>query len=189
MDSLDPDFLKPIDQVFHADFRNTLNFPSEEAAFREHYRMISSIALDAAVHNDIKVQFETAKNVFLYSFYAYRLGMVGLKQAFAALELGLRRYVGEPEEQEGKRRPHNGLTVLLERAHARGMYDVSLIKPHLKFENFIKLIKNFRNQLAHGTHILLPPHLAISIVQDCATVLNQVCNHIKANNLRQIREG
>lgn len=189
-DSFQPDFLKPLDKVFFADERNVYGFPSVEIAFRQHYQLIEKIELNGNVHNDIKVQFETAKNVLFYSFFAYRLGMVGLKQAFAALELGLRRYVGEPENPVGKKRPHNGLTALLERAHKKGMFSTNnLNNPNLTFDDFLRIVKGFRNQLAHGTHTLFPPSHVTPIVHDCASVLNQVFDYVKINNLRQSRDG
>jgi hypothetical protein len=189
MNNFTPDFLKPFDQVFQPDLRNIYIYSEATIGFQEHYKMIADITLNETVHDDVKVQFETAKNVLLYSFFAYRLGMVGLKQAFAALELGLRRYVGESADPASKKKLRNGLTALLERAHTQGMFTAGLIKPGLAFEDFLKIMKDFRNRLAHGTHILMPPHVIMPIVQDCAAVLNQVYDHVKANNLCHSIDG
>lgn len=55
-----------------------------------HHAKIAAIQLNANVPEPIAIQFETAKNLYLYAWHVYRFYMVALTQALTALEFGLR---------------------------------------------------------------------------------------------------
>lgn len=56
----------------------------------DHYQAVCDLKTNSAVPADILVQYETAKNLYLYAWFVYRFFSVAEHQALAALELGLR---------------------------------------------------------------------------------------------------
>lgn len=46
--------------------------------------------LHSGVHKDVATHFETTRNLYLYSFYNYRFGMVAEMHAYASIELALK---------------------------------------------------------------------------------------------------
>lgn len=55
-----------------------------------HHRDISAIQLSPAVPQSVAIQFETARNLYLYAWHVYRFYMVAQSQALFTLEFGLR---------------------------------------------------------------------------------------------------
>lgn len=55
-----------------------------------HHARIDAIRLGPAVPEPIAIQFETARNLYLYAWHVYRFYMVAEVQALTTLELGLR---------------------------------------------------------------------------------------------------
>lgn len=60
------------------------------ATLSEQHADISGFELTQAVPLDIRVHFETAKNLYLYAWFVYRFYPVAEQQALATLEFGLR---------------------------------------------------------------------------------------------------
>jgi len=54
------------------------------------HERISKYELDEAIPVEIRVQFETAKNLYLYSWFVFRFFNVAEHQAYITLELGLK---------------------------------------------------------------------------------------------------
>lgn len=55
-----------------------------------HHAEIARVQLSPAVPGPIAVQFETARNLYLYAWHVYRFYMVAATQALTTLEFGLR---------------------------------------------------------------------------------------------------
>lgn len=66
-----------------------------EDSLAEHHADIAKILLSPNVPTDVVIQFETAKNLYLYAWYVYRFYPVAEHQALTCLELGLRERIGE----------------------------------------------------------------------------------------------
>jgi len=183
----DPDHLKPIDRVFEADARSgsLVKLPSgEQVAFDWHYEQISNIQLSAKVFADIKTQFETAKNAYLYSWFAYRLAMVAWLQAYSSLELTL-RLTAETQGFKIRR-----LRRLLEKANSEKWIDFDEFIKTKSAEEYIKIKCNFRNNLSHGSHLLLSPEMILPFISDCACMINQVFEkELLINKGSSVRDG
>ena len=54
------------------------------------HELVAAFELSAAVPLDIRVHFETAKNLYLYAWFVYRFYPVAEQQALVTLEFGLR---------------------------------------------------------------------------------------------------
>lgn len=125
------DKLKVLDEICSADVRNSFfsRFDAmgiREDSLTEHYVEIDRIRLSSDVSNDVAIQFETARNLYLYAWYVYRFYPVAQHQVLACLELGLRERLGRSLPKSYLRRP----------------YDVPTMRPLLKYAIDIGLIKN-----------------------------------------------
>jgi hypothetical protein len=75
--------------VMDPDPRNAY-FGPYPPSLEERHKDIAALVLNFTVPEEVAIQFETARNLYLYAWYVYRFHMVAAKQAYATLELGLR---------------------------------------------------------------------------------------------------
>ncbi len=92
-----PEYLKPLGFVCDADPRSVSfsvldpkinKYRTKELT--DHYNNISQYALKPSVPEDIVIQFETAKNLYLYAWYVYRFYNVAEHHVLTCLEFALR---------------------------------------------------------------------------------------------------
>lgn len=89
-------------------------------ALADRYEDIRGFELNLAVPHSIRVHFETAKNLYLYSWFVYRFFPVAEQQALTSLEFALRERLPPLEDTpEGKPR-REGLALRLQRARKLG---------------------------------------------------------------------
>lgn len=120
--------LRPAKHTCEPDPRNTMfvridgtNGTSRPIELGDHHELISGYVLHAGVPREIVLQFETARNVYLYAWFVYRFYPVGEHQCLACLELALRERLKE-EIRTGKvkgKRP--SLRLLLKYAVDNGL--------------------------------------------------------------------
>ncbi|MEG3620115.1 hypothetical protein V5T82_16745 [Magnetovibrio sp. PR-2] len=135
---------------------------------------------------DIRVQFDVSRNLYIYSWYVYRFTSPAQAQAYATLELALRTRFEELGIKFNKRR--DGLSVLLQKAIKKGFLRDGGF-PHLKHtpiadsldpngveycQMLPKIISTFRNSFAHGgtTLLNLPPSLMA--LQATSAIIHQI---------------
>jgi hypothetical protein len=104
----DPERLRPPEFACEPDPRNTIfvrinltDGTSQPIELADHHEGVSACVLHAGVPEDIVIQFETARNVYLYSWFIYRFFPVAEHQSLACLELALRLRLKE-EIRTGK---------------------------------------------------------------------------------------
>src|SRR5438874_1095731 len=110
----DPEKLRPAELACEPDPRSSGWVKSDSATgaarpitLADHHDAVARFVLHTNVPQDIVMQFETAKNVYLYAWFIYRFYNVAEHQSFACLELAL-RYRLKQEIATGKvwgRRP------------------------------------------------------------------------------------
>ncbi len=127
----DSDTLRTPLTVCQPDSRSpTTSFLTNEPLTIEHqHSAVSELVLHKGVPGDIRVQFETTKNLYLYAWFVYRFYPVAKHHAYTCLEFALRERF-EPEllaAGEKKREFGPGLKRLLSYAVKSGV---------LKDENF-----------------------------------------------------
>ena len=100
--NFDPERLRPAEYVCEADPRNTMfvrvdriNGTSRVIELTDHHEQISAYVLHAGVPQEIVLQFETARNVYLYAWFVYRFYPVAEHHSLACLELALRERLKE----------------------------------------------------------------------------------------------
>jgi hypothetical protein len=126
-----PDYLRTPDTVCKPDSRSPkTDFLSDQPLTIEYqHSAVADISLHQGVPEDIRVQLETTKNLYLYAWFVYRFYPVAEHHAYTCLELALReRFELEMlAAGETKREFGPGLKRLLTYAVKKG---------HLRDENF-----------------------------------------------------
>jgi hypothetical protein len=88
-----------------------------------HHAVIAAIQLNPAVPETVAIQFETARNLYLYAWHVYRFYMAAAAQALSSLEFGLRECLParlpEPYQKPWQKQPM--LAGLLGYAIAQGL--------------------------------------------------------------------
>jgi hypothetical protein len=131
-----PELLRPLEQVCKPDPRNTsFVTPDHETGnyipleLRDLHEAVSKHALHAKVPEDIMMQFETARNLYLHAWFVYRFYPVCEHHALACLELALRKRY-EPEAPKKYRNKRDGKLYL------KGALHYTIDRGHVKHEGF-----------------------------------------------------
>jgi hypothetical protein len=91
MEPLNPaDTLRGLEGISTPDPRMIIGVEDPSAAFRLRHHAISGLQLREWVPSDVRIHFETAKNVLLYAWCVYRFHMVAEQYALSTLEFALR---------------------------------------------------------------------------------------------------
>lgn len=127
----EPDFLRSVETVCQPDRRSPVSdfITNEPITIQYQHDAVAKYVLHSGVPEDIRIQFETSKNLYLYAWFVYRFYPVAKLHAYTCLELALRgRFEADAisaRSQPDKREP--GLWELLSYAVKFG---------YLKNENF-----------------------------------------------------
>jgi hypothetical protein len=122
-----PDGLKPLGAIHCVDPRSDNQamldvFKPGASALNEHHSEVEKLRLNKAVPEAVATQFETAKNLYLYSWFVYRFFPVAEHHALTCLEFGLRlRFPGCLPKRIGGKQPAPTLRPLLKYAIATGV--------------------------------------------------------------------
>jgi hypothetical protein len=134
------DLFRGLTEIDQADVRSSFFSRFDEEGIREdslaqHHADIARIELSPHIPSDVVIQFETARNLYLYAWYVYRFYPVAQHQALTCLELGLRERIGQSLPAKYLRRPT----------------DVPTMRPLLRYAIDCGLIKNeaFRQWREH----------------------------------------
>ncbi|MEK6669353.1 MAG: hypothetical protein AABZ19_11060 [Pseudomonadota bacterium] len=105
------------------DIRTKVMAGDVSASLAVHHADIEAIRLSGAVPEPIAIQFETARNLYLYAWHVYRFYMVAKVQALTTLELGLRTYLPDrlPEPYQRPRQKQPMLAGMLGYAIDEGL--------------------------------------------------------------------
>lgn len=163
----------------------------------DHWQDIATIDLHESVPRVIRVHFETARNLLLYSWFAYRFHQVAEMHAYASVEYALRQRAGLPLRG---RKPN--LKVLLRQAVAEGWIrdegfrrfrevaarraeyeEMEAIVTGRELDpnsaevwSYVRMLANvlpeFRNKLAHGSAMLAPSGKRTLAL--CCDLINQL---------------
>lgn len=145
---------------------------------------VAHYTLSPNVPKDVFVSFETARNLYLYSYFVYRFTVVSSLQAYTALEYALREkaiLAGIPKciGDKGKEVPitlYNSLYMAIkrgwiadtmfakegERVSARNLYCKGLMAS----------IPRLRNTLGHGSFTLYPQPQALLTLKIVSEIIN-----------------
>ena len=107
--------LRDPDSVMAPDPRTGMSFGQASLSLAAHHADIARIQLSTAVPEPIAIQFETARNLYLYAWHVYRFYMVASTQALSTLEFGLRERLPTrlPKPYQGERQKKPMLAGML----------------------------------------------------------------------------
>ncbi|WP_018149719.1 hypothetical protein [Leeia oryzae] len=116
------DALRSADSVWEPDERNAFFASSRSkhahVSLAVRQQTVAGFKLDNAVPLDIRVHFETAKNLYLYAWFVYRFHPVAEHYALVSLEFALKERLMLLHGENGNK-PPRGLSDLLKEASSR----------------------------------------------------------------------
>jgi hypothetical protein len=169
--------------------------------FSEFRRSITKLALTSNQHEDVAIAFNTARNLFLYSWYVYRFFPVSELQALASLEFALRRVAKQHHKKTRNLGPLLSLAIsenwiseknILQfqrlkslRETATGLFmdlpytlEASDPLPIPEYPNYLDVLKKvlpeLRNIYAHGDSVLKQPASAYLTLEICRDLIDQL---------------
>lgn len=193
------DCLKKLDSIFEPDPRNLKYEIYDEKlrryrpfTFEDHYRTVEELKLHEGVPDDVFIQFEKARNLYLYTWFFYRFEQIVEMQAYAVTEFALRvRYGGNTRKTLKPLLDHAVKNGWLKNEGFRGYQrkirqrerDLELIDSEaverLKEEKkgsyvgvLAKTLPSLRNIHAHGGPTLHPN--SYTTLEICCDIINQL---------------
>lgn len=194
MQQVEIDTLKPYVELLEPDTKQkyfaVVNRETGEArpiTLRDKHEAVVSIMLASDVPQEIREHFDTARNLYVYSWFVYRFNQVAELHAFSSLEFALKKKCGDSPM---------GLKKLLERAVERGwildsgfryfrpVVDEAASENEIDRDNpdakdvqdycrtLIDMLPFIRNELAHGSRMLHPN--ALTTLEIVADLINQL---------------
>lgn len=155
--------LKKLEEVFEPDERNRnrsdINHSNGDVTpttVESIYPVVEKIRLNDNVPEDVRSQFNVAKNLALYAWFVYSFNEIAARQALAALEMATRIKTGEDK---------TAFKNLLEKLfpdQQQPAQDLGLAKT----------VSEIRNRLAHGSTIMTGQGLGF--VRLCAELINEL---------------
>lgn len=170
---------KPIDAILEPDerFRTFVKLPDLlPMTLADHHATIDAIQLSPATPRNVRTAFERARCAFLYAWFAYELTTLAQAQACSALELALYDHLKAryPDKEFGS------LNACLEKCIADGDFDGLRIgsaePPHdrQRLAALRQLLVSTRNEIVHGSEMVLMPGTAADVIQCCASLINHL---------------
>jgi hypothetical protein len=148
---------------------DTLN----RSTLEKHVTHINGILLNDNVPKEIKEQFDTVKELLLFSWFRHRFETIALLQAIATLEFTLRYKLYGDGRKEGP-----NLTQLLDIAITKkwlidkGFTKSNSFEQQINKNNLPKLLAKTRNSIAHGKpYAITQTYFLINIVVDAINQL------------------
>lgn len=170
---------KPIDAILEPDerFRTFVKLPDlQPMKLADHHGVIDAIRLNAAVPQNVRTAFERARCAYLYAWFAYELTTLAQAQACSALELALYDHlkVCYPDKEFGS------LNACLEKCIADGVFDGFKTHPagepsdRKRLTDLRALLVHVRNEIAHGSEMVVMPGQALDLIGYCASLINHL---------------
>ncbi len=194
------DELKPFEEVLLADPRQAVWSVMTPSGFRkvtleDHHKRVTHLVLSASVPAGIRESFDTARNLYVYSWFVYPFQTVAELQAYTVLEAALRLRIQREENQSVY-----GLAACFDHAFKRRWlrddgvrYYQKLIERQKRVagcsggaesidssaaptDQWLRRVgssfRQFRNDLAHGDFMLLGQ--TVRTLEICCDVINQI---------------
>lgn len=171
---------KSLEEVTQIDSRHTslAQLTGYIADLERMHSALAEIELNTEVPQDVRSQFNVARNMALYSYFLYSLATEVQLKTYIVIEFAL-RMKAKQEGIEGKNGRPLMLRQLLEIANKnkwiqdkgfRHIEDPSDDNPWC--HDMINIISKLRNEQAHGSYKLTPDYY--HHIRSCADLLNQL---------------
>lgn len=179
-------------EIFEPDPRS-LNLESSRGDYFENFhKSISTINLELNVPKEIIIQFETAKNVLLYSYYSYRMSSVANLFVYSVLEKAIKvKYkISNPHDQNSDK--NQGLRKYMKIALKNGWIhknDFFLFDREnedildKEAEEMLHMFVDYRNDLSHSPEWLNFPWEVVNQFIICQNMINHIFNEKSENEI------
>lgn len=162
--------LKPFEEILKIDRRHMQGGPYAaliDNPMEALYSDVVHLELHGLVPDEVRIQFDTARYSFIYSWFCYELLTLAEQQCYSALENGL-RIRAEQANALPKRR---GMKALIDNACDCGW----LNKPDFirNGMNFLDAVSIARNHVSHGIPSV-SLQFSLMIIEQCSDVLNKL---------------
>lgn len=170
---------KPFATILEPDerFRAFVKFDDlQPLTLADHHRGINAIVLNATTPKNVCTVFERARCAFLYAWYAYELTTLAQGQALSALELALSQHL----EARYPGKVFSALNTCLEKSIADGDFDGMSFhadeppRDRVRLHHLRELLVYVRNDIAHGTEMVVTPSDALDLIGYCARLINRL---------------
>ncbi len=195
---------KSLDQILMPDERNLVyeRKDHQTGEYRrveidDLHEAIGEAKLNSAVPDEVHDQFNLSKNLCLYGWYVYDFGMAASLYGYIAVETALKlkyqQVMKKPPERSGLKRLfrwaiENGLIKDGRYRHLPLKGDkywdqyLELDRPHLLDPNgteyaagkLLDAMPSLRNDLGHGSQMLMEPLANVASLCTCADTINQL---------------
>jgi hypothetical protein len=176
------DSLKALSEI-HLPDRRYLLFGPQPYSLEVLHGDLDALRLSRFVPLDVRTQFEVAKNVALYSYFAYRVAMASQMYTFATLELALKLKCDEMRTHPKRK----GLRAYLEHAVENEWLNDSVFsyrahlwrggkvgKPLEMMNAYIDFAILKRNSLMHGSFLLDLPWETVFMLRDASLIIDRL---------------
>lgn len=142
----------------------------------DHHATIDAIQLSPGCPQNVRTAFERARCAFLYAWFAYELTTLAQAQACSALELALYDHL----KARYADKEFGSLNTCFEKCIADGDFDglqVGVGEPPCDRQRLTalrQLLVSTRNEIAHGSEMVLMPGTAADVIQCCAALINHL---------------
>jgi len=203
-----PDLFKLLEEILKPDrrqlaytFIDPVSGQMRPRVLADHYTLIAGFTLVGTAPDKVRVHFETARNLLLYAWFAYRFIPVAEMHAFSTVEMALRLKLGYEESSRGPTLKgllgeaiNRGLIcdegfshfhMLRERRaefreSMRGLTDLDDAEvnptPLVYSRRIVENMPYFRNTFAHGSPMVMPH--GYLWLGTCCDLINQICSDV-----------
>jgi hypothetical protein len=155
--------LKPLEQITEPDGR----WQMFNVSFPRLYAIVDAMTLNEKIPENVRVQFQQAQHLLVFSHRQFSLVAVAFTQALIAVECALlTRWKRDYPDRAVRSKSLPGLNALL--TFAREKKWVHDFNPA-----FFDLMPSLRNDLVHGGYMLAPID-TLYMVGDCAKFIQQL---------------
>lgn len=182
-DISEDDQFKRKENILETDFRiKNWGVASDINYFHD---QLSPLFLNPKIPENIRIEFDSARNVFLYSHFSYRLTNVAAQVALGVLEKFLKFHLRENLQIELKKDTLSPLidyclenNLITSEFFLHSTYDNKEEQFEHKSEKarlvsyFEHLVKKKRNSLAHDSHRADIPWNNLDVLRDVSAVIN-----------------
>ena len=130
----DSDDLRSLRDLHVADPRSMVGLKSK--TIEDHFRTVEHLSLSNAVPAPTRIIWNTARNLYVYSWFVWRFLPVAELYGYAALENALRERCARENSfpKTGKKKPFYNLTSLLKHAMSEGWINVESLSTYKRMQ-------------------------------------------------------
>lgn len=149
---------------------NTATGETRLITLEDHYKRISEILVESSVPEDVRSQFNVAKNLAVYAWHSYSFHQVSEMKAFSTVEYALKDRLNKRSWSFKKLIEKSVRWELIKDSGFSHVESLGDGNPYSR--SLPEIMPKLRNNLAHGSTTLHPG--SIFTLQMCSEFINQL---------------